>query len=140
MANFQEGSSRLTFPSGHDFTSSGTTYDAPYTAVKLSSVSGVVSVVPATANTDPVIGILYNCPDATGTADVMSINQQGSAKVTAGGTITLNALVTINSSGQAVAATQTTAGSQPTVQLIGRATEAAASGQVFTIQTLNYLY
>jgi len=137
MSNFQEGSSRLNFPSGNDFTSSGTTFNAPYTVVKL---NGSNQVVPVTATTDAVLGVLYNCPTATGTADVVSVNQAGSAKITAGGTITAGALITFNSSGQAVAATQTTAGSQPTVQVIGRALEAATTGKVFAFITEYFLY
>lgn len=137
MANFQEGSSRLNFPSGTDYTSSGTTFNNPYLVVKLNGSGKVVTV---TATTDPAIGVLYNCPDASGTAEVMSINAQGSAKITAGGTISATGLITFNSSGQAVAATQTTAGSQPSVTVIGRALEAAVSGQVFAYQVLNFLY
>lgn len=137
MANFQEGSSRINFPSGNDFTSSGTTFNAPYTVVKLNA-SG--AVVPVAATTDPAIGILYNCPTANGTADVLSFNQAGSAKVTAGGTISAGAWVTFNSSGQAVAATQTAGGSQPAVQVIGRALEAATTGKVFAIQSEFFLY
>ena len=137
MANYQEGSSRLSFLSGYDFTSSGTTYTAPYTIVKLNSSGAIVNV---SATTDPAIGILYNCPDATGTADVLSFNQQGSGKVVAGGTISLNALITFNSSAQAVAATQTAGGSQPSVLVFGRALEAAVSGQIFAFQSWLILY
>lgn len=137
MANFQEGSSRLNFLSGNDFTAGQTTFNAPYTVVKLNA-SG--QVVPVTAGTDDALGILYNCPDASGTADVIAVNQQGSAKITAGGTITRGALVTYNGSGKAVAATQTTAGAQPTVRVIGRALEAAVNGQVIAIQSLFFLY
>ena len=137
MTNFREGSTRLSFPSGTDFTSSGTTFNAPYLVGKLNASKQWITV---TATTDPAVGVLYNCPDANGTADVLSINQQGTGKITAGGTIALNALITFNSSGQAVAATQTTAGSQPTVLVIGRALEAGVSGQVIEYQSLNFLY
>jgi hypothetical protein len=137
MANFQEGSSRINFLSSYDFTSSGTTYLAPYIVVKLDSNN---QVTPVTATTDAAVGVIYNCPTATGTADVLSLNQAGTGKITAGGTITKGALITFNSSGKAVAATQTTAGSQPTVLVIGRAIEAGASGQVFCFQNFFFLY
>lgn len=138
MANYQEGSPRINFPSGNDFTSSGTLYLPPYTVVKL---NGSGNVVPVTGTTDAGIGILYNCPDANGTADILSFNQQGTGKVVAGGTIALNALITFNSSGQAVTATQTAGGSQPTVIVFGRCVEAAASGQNFEFQSLSpFLY
>ena len=136
MANFQEGSSRLNFPSGNDFTSNGTTFNAPYTVVKLSNGK----VVPVAATTDPAIGVLYNCPTAAGNADVLSLNQQGSGKIVAGGAITAGQYITFNATGQAVAATQSTAGAQPTVQVIGRALEAAASGQVFAYESLFFLF
>ena len=134
MSNFQENSSRLNFPSGADFTSSGTTFNAPYTAVKL---NGSGKVVTATADTDQIIGVLYNCPDANGTADVLSVKPARTAKITAGGNITVGQYITINSSGQAVAATQTTAGSQPVVHVIGVALEAPGSGQVFAYLSTN---
>ena len=137
MANFVEDSSRLNFPSGSDFTSGGTTYTAPNTVVKLNA-SG--QIVPVAAITDDPIGILMNCPDASGTADVLSVNQQGSGKVVCGGTISRGALITFNASGQAVAATQSTAGAQPTVRVIGRALEAGVSGQVIAFQSLFFLY
>lgn len=137
MTNFREGSTRLAFPSGTDFTSSGTTYLAPYTVGKLNASKQWVTVA---ATTDPAIGILYNCPDASGTVDVLSFNQSGTGKVVAGGTIALNALITFNSSGQAVAATQTTGGTQPSVLVFGRALEAAVSGQNFEFLSLSPFY
>lgn len=136
MANFQEGSSRLNFPSGSDFTSTGTVFTAPLTVVKLSSGT----VVPVSAITDAPLGILYNCPDASGNADVLSVNQQGSGKIVCGGTITAGALITFNSTGQAVAATQTTGGSQPVVHVIGRALEAGATGKVIAFESMYFLY
>jgi hypothetical protein len=137
MANFQEGSTRLNFASGNDFTSSGTTFTAPYTWVKLNSSK---QVVPVAATTDQAIGVLFNCPDASGTADVLSINQMGSGKCVAGGTIAVNAYITFNSSGQAVTATQTSGGSQPSVHVVGQCVEAASSGQVFEYISMNFLY
>ena len=140
MSNFQEGSSRVNYLSAYDFTSGGTTFLAPYTFVKLVITSGIQYVTPVTATTDAAIGVIYNCPDASGTADVVAINQAGSYKVTAGGSISAGAFVTYNSSGQIVAATQTTAGSQPTVRVVGIATTAAVSGQVIPIINTFFLY
>lgn len=137
MANFQEASSRLNFPSATDFTSTGTVFTAPYTWVKLNSSGAVVNVA---ATTDQAIGVLFNCPDASGTADVLSVNQSGTGKCVAGGTIAVGAYITFNSTGQAVAATQTTGGSQPTVHVVGQCVEAAATGQVFEFISMNFLY
>lgn len=136
MANFQEGSSRISLPSGYDFTATGTTFNAPYTLVKLSAGK----VVPVAAITDNAIGVLMNCPDASGTADVLAVNQAGSGKVVAGGTISAGALITFNSSGQAVAATQTAGGTAAAVRVIGQALEAAVSGQVFEYLSKDFLY
>lgn len=137
MANFQEGSSRISAPSGTDFTSGGTTYNAPYTVVKADTNGNVVAV---TGTTDDPLGILYNCPTASGTADVVAINLQGTYKITCGGTISRNAYITFNSSGQAVAATQTTAGSQPVVRVIGRALDAGSTGKVINVLAMYFLY
>jgi hypothetical protein len=137
MANFQEGSSRVSAPSGADFTSGGTTFNAPYSVVKLNGSGQVVSVA---ATTDDPLGILYNCPTASGTADVVAINAQGSVKIQCGGNISLGAYVTFNSSGLAVAATQTTAGQQPSVRVIGRALEAGSNGKVISILPMYFLY
>lgn len=130
MSNFQEGSSRVNFPSGSDFTSSGTTFTAPYVIVKLSSGK----VVKSSAATDKHIGVLYNCPDASGTADVLSINAQGTAKVTAGGSISVGNYITSDSNGKAVATTNSGD------LVIGIAVEAAASGQVFAYQPIFIKY
>lgn len=130
MSNFQEGSSRLNFPSGADFTVGGTTFNAPYSIVKLSAGK----VVQSAAATDKHIGVLYNCPDANGTADVLSINASGTAKVQAGGTISVGNFITANASGLAVATTS--AGDF----VIGIAVEAASSGQIFAYQPIFIKY
>lgn len=137
MSNYQEGSSRLNFPSATDFTIGGTTNFPPYTVVKLDASGNVINVA---ATTDDPVGILYNCPDASGTADVLAVNQQGSAKIVCGGTISRGAYVTFNTSGQAVAATQTAGGSQPAVRVIGRALEAGSTGKLIAIESLYFLY
>lgn len=130
MANFQEGSSRINFLSGSDFTSSGTTFVAPYIIVKLSSGK----VVAASAATDKPVGVLYNCPTASGTADVLSINAMGTGKVTAGGSINVGDFITSDSAGKAVATT--TAGNF----VVGIAVEAASTGQVFAYQPIFIKY
>jgi hypothetical protein len=137
MANFQEGSTRLNAPSSNDFTASGTTYNAPYIVVKFDANG---AITPVTAITDEPAGIIYNCPTASGTADVLSVNQQGSAKITCGGNISVNQYVTFNSAGKAVVATQTAGGSQPAVRVIGRALEAGSNGKVIAIQSLFFFY
>lgn len=137
MTNFREGATRLNFASGTDFTSSSTVFTAPYTVGKLNGSGKYVTV---TATTDIPVGVLMNCPDASGTAEVLSVNQQGTGKIACGGTISANAYITFNSSGQAVAATQTTAGQQPVVHVIGQALEAGASGQNIEYLSMNQLY
>lgn len=127
MANPQEGSSRISFPSGFDFTSTGTVFVPPYVIVKLGSGGTAGKVVKSSASTDKHIGVLMNCPNASETADIVPINAMGTNKVIcgSGGTIAVGNFITADSSGQAVATTS--AGDL----VIGICLEAAAVGQVF---------
>ena len=134
---WREGSTRLAYPSGTDFTSSGTTFQPTYQGVKL---NGSGKAVACSANTDEIIGILMNCPASGDTADILAINAQGSGKVQAGGTIAVGNYLCMDSSGHAVAATQTTAGSQPTVRVFGRALTAAASTDLVEFECMFFLY
>lgn len=146
---YQEGN-QLTFPSGYDFTSSGTVVSCQYQIVKFGSSLTAGQVVLAAAAGDSIIGVMRNCPTATNSpysgpfqtyADVHSINATGTYKVQAGGSFSIGAYLTTNSSGLAVAATQTTAGSQPAVRVFGQATQASTgSGQIVQYQCMNFLY
>lgn len=140
MATFQEGN-QVTYPSGYDFTVGGTVNTCPYLIVKL---NGSGQVVPAAASTDVSIGVLRNTPTLTGAAavanypqnaDVHMRNANGQFKVQAGGSFSLGANLTANSSGQAVATT--TAGDQ----VIGFAEQASTgSGQVITYRCANFIH
>lgn len=142
--------SQITFPSGYDFTSSGTVTACAYQIVKFGSSTTAGQVVLAAASSDSIIGVMRNCPTATNSpysgpfqtyADVHSINAVGTFKVQAGGSFSVGAYLTANSSGLAVAATQTTAGSQPTVRVFGQATQASTgAGQIVQYQCMNFLY
>jgi len=139
---WREGSTRLAYPAGYDFTSSGANFEPTFQGVKLGSGGTAGQVVPCAANTDEIIGVIMNCPlgGVGDTADILSVNSQGTGKVQAGGTIAVGNYLTMDSSGHAVAATQTTAGSQPVVRVFGRALNAAASGSLVEFQILYFLY
>lgn len=81
----------------------------------------------AAAASDNIRGVLANAPKSGESADVANLNGPGTFKVIAGATFAKDALLTSNASGQAVAATQTAAGSQPTVRVFGRARSAATT-------------
>lgn len=147
--NFQEGN-QLTFASGYDFTSSGTVTACGYQIVKFGSSVTAGQIVLAAAAGDAIVGVMRNCPTSTNSpysgpyqtyADVHSINASGTYKVQAGASFSAGAYLTANSSGLAVTATQTTAGSQPAVTVFGRAiTAATGAGQIVEYQCMNFLY
>jgi hypothetical protein len=118
--DWREGSSRISLPSGTDFTSSGTTFQPVFKIVKISSGK----VVASAAATDKHIGVLMNCPALNDTADVLAINNMGTGKVLAGGTVNVGDYLTSDGSGQAIATT--TSGNI----IIGQALTGGASGQL----------
>jgi len=140
MATYQEGN-QVTYPSGYDFTVGGTVNTCPYLIVKL---NGSLQVVPATAATDQLIGVLRNTPTQTGSAavanypqnaDVHIRNAAGQFKVQAGGSFSAGAYLTANSSGQAVATT--TSGDQ----IIGIAEQASTgAGQIITYRCASFIH
>lgn len=76
------------------------------------------------ASDTAVLGVLQNNPQS---GQAATIAQQGLSKVVAGGSITVNALVTTNGSGRAAAAVSGD-------MVMGRALEAAANdGEVITV-------
>ena len=123
---WREGASRMGFVSNTDFTSSNAQLDPTYQIVKLSSGK----VVASSASTDKHIGVIVNCPAQNDTADVLLINNMGTGKVQAGGTINVGDYLTSDSSGHAVA---TTTGGDI---IIGQALTAGASGQL--VEYLSY--
>lgn len=147
--NYQQGD-RLNFPSGYDYTSSGTNVTPTYQIVKFGSSATAGQIVPAAATSDVIIGVIKNCPTSTNSpysgpfqtvAEVHALNAQGTFKVQAGGSFSVGAYLTTDSSGHAVSATQTTAGSQPAVHVFGIAMEASTgSGQIVEYMPVNILY
>lgn len=104
--------------------------------VKLSSGQVVV----ATAATDKVIGVTTQAASAGEIVDVRLLSAQGTSKYTAGGTVAVGDLLVATTAGKVVTATQATAGAQPTGVVVGRALEAAASGDEFEAEIAHFLY
>src|SRR5436309_2346298 len=100
----------------------------------------------ATAATDDIVGVLDNIQQAAtaatsgGLVSIAHVSGSGTFEVIAGASIAKGAYLTTNGSGQAVTATQTTAGSQPTVRVFGRARVAANSGDLFEYEKMFLLY
>lgn len=118
MTQFTVGDA-VTKPAGADLTAS------QFLIVKLNSSAQVVL---AAAATDKLFGVIATVPisSATGTpVSVQARNASGTFKVTAGGNIAINDALTANSSGQAVATTNSGD------QILGYACEVAVSGQLF---------
>ncbi|MFI8696757.1 capsid cement protein [Dietzia maris] len=92
-----------------------------YHIVKLNSDGKVVL---AAAATDAIIGVLDNEPKAGETAEVVTVNGQGTFRVKAAAIIAKDAFITSDANGQAVATT--TAGNR----VIGRAVRAFAAGEI----------
>lgn len=86
------------------------------------SAAGVVNI--STAGTDKHLGVLQNKPLITEAANVRVL---GSSKVVAGGTVTLNAWVTADANGDAIA----TVTDKDVV--VGMALEAAVDNDIFEI-------
>lgn len=145
-------SDNINFPSGTDFTASGTVVAPTYQLVKFGSSTTAGQVILAAASTDSIIGVLVNVPTSTNspsslatgasptTAEVHSINAQGTFKVQAGGTIAANAWLTTNGSGYAVTASQTAGGSAPAVRVFGQSIGTGVSGQIIEYQCANFWY
>ena len=101
----------------------------------------------ATAASDDIVGVLEEVQQASsgvstsgGAVSIAHISGAGTGEVIAGASISKGAFLTSNGSGQAVTATQTTAGSQPTVRVFGRARYAANSGDLVEYEKMNLLY
>lgn len=100
----------------------------------------------ATAATDDIVGVLEEVQQASasttsgGACSIATINGDGTGEVIAGASIAKGALLTTNGSGQAVTATQTAGGLQPTVRVFGRARYAANSGDLFEYEKIALWY
>ena len=117
MSNQNEGNNR-TFKAAADYSAK------KYYIMKVSA-SNVVTL--ASAATDALVGILMNEPESGANADVKMRSAAGTGRVIAGGTVAVGALVTTDSAGKAIATT--TDGDE----VLGRAMEAAVSGDIFEI-------
>lgn len=105
-------------------------------AVKLASGEVVV----ATATGDDVIGITENSCEAGEVVSVRLVSAQGTTKVRAGGTVSIGNYLTADADGEAVAATQTTAGQQPAVTVFGQALEAGVDNDMIEMLNMYFLY
>lgn len=102
----------------------------------------------AAAATDDLVGVLAEIQQAApvpqstsgGLVSIAVVSGAGTGKVIAGASISKGAYLTSNSSGQAVTATQTAGGSQPSVRVFGRARFAANSGDLFEYEKMFFLY
>lgn len=107
------------------------------TIVKLNA-SG--QVVVTTSAADIAIGTLTESVTAGRTANVKLRNGSGTLPVLLGGTVAVGALLVSNGAGAAVAATQATAGTQPTSQVIGIAVEAGVAGSIIEAIGTDFVY
>ena len=145
-------SDNLNFPSGYDFTAGGTVVAPIYQLVKFGTSTTAGQIVACASLNDAIVGVLVNVPTSTNapsnlatgpsptTAEIHSINSQGTFKVQAGGTVNVGNYITSGAGGYAVIATQTAAGSQPITRVFGQAITAAVASQVFEYQCMNFLY
>ena len=99
-----------------------------YKAVRFSDVSATSRIATASANTDPVVGVSGSL--ATVVGELADVTMAGIGQVTAGGTITAGALLTVDASGNAIVATPTAG---VFMAVIGRALEPAVAGDVFQV-------
>ncbi len=124
MATYQTGD-RYSAAAAADFTGKR------YTIVKTDSNGDIVN---ASAATDAILGVIDNEPTLGRTADVVTVNSDGTFKVKAGGVISKDAYLTSDSNGAAVATTTT--GNR----VFGRALTSAVSGQIVEYLKLSEKY
>jgi hypothetical protein len=92
---------------------------------RFSDVSASQKVAPASANTDPIIGVFDRIAGATG--DIVDVIVEGQALVELGGTVTAGAPLTTDASGRAIVATPAAA---TTVRVLGFALEPGVIGDI----------
>ncbi len=107
----------------------------------LAKLTGNQAVL-ATAATDAIVGVLDEVPQSTaGACSIAHVSGSGTGRVVVSAAVSVGAYLTATTGGKAVTATQTTAGSQPTVRVFGRAIEAAAAdGDIIEYEKCNFLY
>lgn len=130
MAAFREG----------NYISRETAVDHSANQYKLVKLDATNKIVLAAATSDAILGVLETVGKAGTTVSVVLVNGSGTFKVKTGGAITQGQYLTTNASGLAVAATQTTAGSQPAVRVFGRALATSVSGDVVEYEKKDFLY
>lgn len=111
-----------------------------YFIVKLDSSRNAVL---ASSSSDDISGILDEVPQGSqgGAVSIKHISSAGTGKVSCGAAISKGAYLTTDANGQAITATQTTAGSQPTKRVFGRALEAAAAqNDIIEFEHMFFLY
>lgn len=121
MANFTPEADYLTRVAAVDLSSS------QYLIVKQNSSRQVTL---ATANTDNIIGVVDKGTAANGNTSFYVRNGSGTFKVLCGGTVAINAPLTVDSTSRAVTATPVSAGAVPVTHVLGYAQEAGVVGQV----------
>lgn len=99
-----------------------------YKVAKFSDVSASSKIAAASVNTDPVLGVTGSLATASG--ELADVTLSGIGLVTAGGTITAGAPLTVDASGNAIVAVPTAG---VFMSIIGRALEPAVAGDVFSI-------
>lgn len=130
MASFVEGSYR-SFKAGADLS------DKAFYVVKTNTNGEVVL---AGAATDAIEGVIETPVKQGDTASVAVVSGDGSFKVKISGAVAKGAYLAAGTGGKAVAATQSTAGAQPSVRVFGRALAAGADGDVIEYTKCNFLY
>lgn len=101
---------------------------AAYKVVKFSDVSASSKIAQASVNTDPVLGVTGQLGGAGG--DMVDVTQQGIGLVTLGGTVTAGAELTVDASGNAIAAVPTAA---VFMAVVGKALAPGVAGDVIEI-------
>lgn len=96
-------------------------------------------VVVSAAATDKSIGVTTVASDAGEMTDVRLLSAQGTSRYVAGGNIAVGDLLVATAAGKVVALTQAAAGAQPTSVVVGRALEAAVSGDLFEAEVVTFL-
>lgn len=134
MANYSENR-YLTFMCDADLSAASNLYRIVSIASSAANTTGR-KVVLSTSNTDAkIIGVLNNTPGAGEPASVVGRNASGTFKVVAGvntAAISIGDLFTADTDGGAL---KTTSSGD---EVVGRALEAAAAGQVFEYLPLNH--
>lgn len=101
---------------------------AAFKVVKFSDAANNSKIAPASANTDPVLGVSSSMPAAIG--DMADVVQHGIGLVTLGGTVTAGAELTSDASGNAIAAVPTAG---VFMSVVGKALAPGVAGDVIEV-------